>query len=73
MPRPTHDVAQPPVDPQFPLGATSDDAVMYQQLVHSPVGDPGDIVGRLGQQFQLPRADPDSQMSKRPGENLGTS
>lgn len=67
------DVSQDPSTPQFPLGATSDEAAINQQLVRSPLEGPGGIVSRLGYQFELPRAQPDSQMSKRPGMNVGES
>lgn len=50
--------------PQFQLGATSDEAKMHAQIAASPIPGPGGIVSRLGQQFQLPRAEPDSGMSR---------
>jgi hypothetical protein len=68
-----NDISQSPEQPQFQLGATSSDAQMHAQLVGSHLQGPGAIVSRLGQQFQLPRAQPDSQMSQRPGTNLGES
>jgi hypothetical protein len=68
-----NDVSQSPVNPQYPLGATSDEAEMHQQLVDRDLPGPGDIVARLGRQFQIPRAQPDSQMSQRPGINVGES
>lgn len=65
--------SQTPEDLQFQLGATSDEAAMTRQLINSPIGPPGDIIARLGQQFQLPRAEPDANMSDRPGINVGES
>lgn len=51
--------------PQFTLGATADEAKMHQQLVRSPLEGPGGIVSRMaGQQFQLPRAEPDAGISR---------
>jgi hypothetical protein len=64
MPGSSPDPAHPPIDPQFALGATSDEAEMHAQLANTPIGPPGDIVARLGQQFTLPRASPDSEMSQ---------
>ena len=58
------DVSQDPNTPQFQLGATSDEAAMHSQLVRSPLEGPGAIVGRMGQQFTLPRAQPDSEISR---------
>ena len=66
------DVSQDPNTPQFQLGATSEDAVRAE-LSDLPLPGPGAIVERLGQQFQLPRAAPDAQMSDRPGINTGES
>lgn len=54
--------------PQFQLGATSDEGYNAAQIAKIPFGGPGDIVARLGQQFQLPRADTDAQT----GQNRGT-
>lgn len=62
------DPAQDPEQPQFQLGATADEGYNAAQIAQLPIGGPGDIVARLGQQFQLPRADPDSQI----GQNRGT-
>lgn len=59
-----NDPSQAPTTPQFQLGATSSDAEMHNQLAKSPIPGPGGIVERLGQQFTLPRAEPDSQMSR---------
>ena len=50
--------------PQFPLGATSSEAEMEQQLDRSPLKGPGAIVGRMGLQFQLPRAQTDAEVSR---------
>jgi hypothetical protein len=51
--------------PQFTLGATSDEAKMRQQLVRSPLEGPGGIVSRLeNQQWQIPRAEQDANMSR---------
>jgi hypothetical protein len=62
------DPAQNPVTPQFQLGATSDEAYNQVQIMRLNLPEPGDIVARMGQQFQLPRADTDSQT----GQNRGT-
>lgn len=70
----SNDPAVDPVQPQFALGATADEANMHQQLVRSPLEGPGGIVNRLtNQQWQFPRASPDANMSDRPGINVGES
>lgn len=60
-------------EPQFQLGASSDEAELYAQIVHSDLGGPGDIAGRMGMQFQYPRAQTTTMMSDRPGTNVGES
>lgn len=56
---------QADVQPQFQMGATADEAKMYQQLVHSPLEGPGGIVNRLtNQQWEISRAQPDASMSR---------
>lgn len=54
--------------PQFQMGATSSDALSATKLPG-----PGGIVDRLGQQFQLPRAQTDAEIGDRSsgGNNLG--
>lgn len=59
-----NDVSQSPVTPQFQLGATADEAAVASQVARSPIPGPGGIVGRLGQQWQLPRAQTDSEISR---------
>lgn len=66
-----NDISQAPSQPQYPFGPTVDEALTHKQIVDSPVGPPGNIVQRLGQQFQMPAASPTSTMSNRPGNNLG--
>jgi hypothetical protein len=68
-----NDVSQSPVNPQYQLGVTTDEAKLSNQIAKNSTPEPGAIVGRLGQQFQMPRAQPDSQMSQRPGINTGES
>jgi len=60
----TNDVSQSPETPQFQVGATTDEAELHQQLVHSSLQGPGAIVSRLGQQFEIPKASPDATMSR---------
>lgn len=60
----TPDIAHPPTDPQYTLGATSDEAAMKNQIANSSLPEPGDIVKRLGYQFELPRAEPDASISR---------
>ena len=68
----TTDPSQAPDSPQYQLGATSDEAAMANQIAHSKVGGPGDIVARLGnQQWQFPRAEPDASMSRDHGTPYG--
>jgi hypothetical protein len=55
---------QSPVTPQYQMGATSNEAEMHAQIAKSPIPGPGAIVQRLGQQFQLPRAGTDSEISR---------
>jgi hypothetical protein len=64
MTKRTNDPSQSPVNPQYQLGATSSDAEMENQIAKSLIPGPGAIVDRLGQQFQLPRAQPDASMSR---------
>jgi hypothetical protein len=64
MTKRTNDPSQSPDSPQYQLGATSDDAEMENQIAKNPIPGPGGIVERLGQQFQLPRAQPDASMSR---------
>jgi len=68
-----NDISQSPETPQYQLGATSSEAEMAEQVALNPLAGPGTIVQRLGQQFQMPKAEPDAAMSNRPGGNLGTS
>jgi len=72
MTRP-RDVSQAPETPQYQLGATSSEAAMAEQVANNPLAGPGTIVQRLGQQFQMPKAQPDATMSNRPASNAGTS
>ena len=66
------DASQAPVSPQYQLGATSSDAEMANQIAKNPIPGPGGIVERLAnQQWQLPRAEPDSQMSRDHGTPHG--
>lgn len=68
------DETQSPVVPQFQMGATSDQAKLEAELQQNALPGPGAIVDRLGQQFQYPRADIDSQVGERHGNggnNLG--
>ena len=61
-----------PADPvQFPLGATTSEAKMRQQIAESPLPGPGAIVARMGYQFQLPRAEPDAGASDNDGTPYG--
>ena len=58
----------PPQGPgQLPLGGTSNDAMLMGQHPHIPA------THLLGLQYQLPRAQPDANMSDRPGLNTGES
>jgi hypothetical protein len=54
----------PDPDPQYTLGATADEAETHAQIVRSPLQGPGGIVKVLGQQYTLPRAQPDSEISR---------
>lgn len=68
--------------PQFPLGASSDEGYDHAQLVNSPTPEPGAIVARMqGQQWNLPRnlpnyeqldAEPAAQTPTQWGVNPGT-
>lgn len=69
----SNDIAHPPIDPQFQMGATSSEAEIAEEIADNPIGGPGEIVKRLGRQFELPRAQPDVGMSQRPGINVGES
>lgn len=60
----TNNPTQSPVNPQFQMGATASEAKLVQQSIRSPLGGPGEIVARLGQQFQIPRAEQDASMSR---------
>lgn len=62
--RPPNDASQSEEAPQFQLGATSDEAAIASQIVNSPLAGPGDIANRLGYQFEIPRAQTDSQISR---------
>jgi hypothetical protein len=55
-----NDVSEAPVQPQYQLGATASEAAMATQVASNPLQGPGGIVDRLGQQFQIPRAQPDT-------------
>jgi hypothetical protein len=76
------DITQNPEQPQFPLGASSDEAYDHAQLVNSPTPTQGAIVARLeGQQWSLPReipnyeymdAEPAVQRPNQWGVNPGT-
>ena len=63
--------------PQLRFEAVPDDeAATKASIEHSRLGGPGDIVKRLGYQFELPRSDfpeasPSARMSERPGLNTG--
>jgi hypothetical protein len=71
MPK-SNDVTESPVNPQFQLGATSDEAAMEQQLIRSPLEGPGGIVSRLeNQQWSIARAQPDANMSRDHGTPYG--
>jgi hypothetical protein len=60
-----NDESQSPVQPQYQLGATSDEAKMSAQIARSPIPGPGGIVSRLeNQQWQFPRAQTDSEISR---------
>lgn len=61
---PVKDVSQSPTQPQFQLGASSDEAVTALQIQRMPLEGPGGIVKRLGQQFEMPRSQPDSSISR---------
>ena len=63
MSRKVNDVSQSPEAPQFTLGATSEEAAIAAQITRNPLEGPGNIVDRLGYQFQIPRASVDSQIS----------
>lgn len=64
MTRSQTDPSQSPVNPQFQLGPTTDEAKMELQIQRSPLEGPGGIVKRLGQQFELPRASVDSSIPR---------
>lgn len=70
------DSTQNPEQPQFPLGASSDEAYDHAQLVNSPTPGPAAIVARMqGQQWNLPRNLPNyEQMDAEPATtgNQGT-
>lgn len=51
--------------PQFTLGATSDEAEMHAQIANSKIPGPGAIANRLtNQQWSLSRAEPDAGISR---------
>ena len=50
------DSTQNPEQPQFPLGASSDEGYDHAQIVNAPTPAPGAIVARMqSQQWNLPR------------------
>lgn len=55
---------------QYQLGATSSDVFVPGR---SDTWLPGSPAYLLGQQYEIPRAQPDAQMSNRPGINTGES
>lgn len=62
-----NDPAQSLADPQLPFGAVAGD----QNATEAAIGElpgPGGIVSR---QFQLPRAEPDANISDRPALSTG--
>jgi hypothetical protein len=61
----TNDVSQSPITPQYQVGATSDEAVLNQEITKSPLEGPGGIVSRLAaQQWSMPRNSPDANISR---------
>jgi hypothetical protein len=70
------DITQNPEQPQFPLGASSDEAYDHAQLVNDLTPGPSAIVARMqGQQWSLPRNIPNyEQMDAEPAttSNQGT-
>jgi hypothetical protein len=60
----TKDVSESPKNPQFQLGATTDEAETYVSLTRNNIPGPGGIVERLGHQFQMPRASVDSEINR---------
>jgi hypothetical protein len=61
------DITQSPEQPQFPLGASSDEAAVHAQIVNAPTPEIGAITDRLSQQFSWPRAVPNyEQMDADP-------
>ena len=71
------DVTQNPQTPQFPLGASSDEAYDHAEIANAPVGAPGDIVARLqSQQWTLPanHENPNAETaSYDPGRGFATN
>jgi hypothetical protein len=76
-----NDITQNPEQPQFPLGASSDEAYDHAEIVNAPTPEIGAITARLGQQFSLPRsipnyeymdAEPAAQRPNQWGINPGT-
>jgi hypothetical protein len=60
-----NDESQSPVQPQYQLGATSDEAKMANQIARNSTPGPGAIVERLAnQQWQFPRAATDSEINR---------
>lgn len=57
-------ITQSPEAPQYTLGATTSDAKEANEIAKSNVPDPGGIVSRLGQQWQIPRAGTDASISR---------
>lgn len=59
-----NDETQAPNQPQYTLGATANEAKLSTQIARNSIPGPGGIVDRLGQQFTLPRAATDSEVSR---------
>ena len=72
-PRAPHDATQPPVNPQFQLGATASQGELATELVQKSLPPPGHIASRLGQQFELPQAEPSANLVRNFPNNLPTS
>lgn len=74
------DSTQDPVQPQFPLGASSNEAYDHAQIVNAPTPEIGAITARLSQQFSWPKvpnyeymdAEPAVQRPNQWGVNPGT-
>jgi hypothetical protein len=61
----SNDIAEPSNQPQMQFSPVPGDPQGTAQAIsRSPIGGPGDIVARLGLQFQLPRNSPDSEISR---------